>query len=490
LKTKKTLLEHQTRNLDVRRVTKREGLSMYHSNTGRLLLSAVFMAVAGGTLFAEEPVSSADNWWNSNWKKREVVGLDRTSAGWVQIRLPANARPRDIRCVLRGSRTPLPHWTQTIEMNKPVRVAASREAHFGFPRMIRTKNGDLVLFYRVGQSHAYDRSSIAIRRSTDDGKSWTTQRILRTDVPGYSAHNPVPLLTAGGRIVLWVSRYEFAKRPTVRHAGVWASSNDDGKTWSKFTRFDADTTRSSYYITDAIRTSFGLLAGSATFPPSGVGNCYVQIWHSADDGKTWAVRSNLTLPEENLGDEVALFEMDANRVLCLLRDRRRKDIYRLWSTDGGKTWSKRERLRNMFDCAFQRPVLTRINKNTFLVTGRDMERRQTVAYVSRDGCRTFGERHVLDTYQRDGAYTSGVLVDKNTVLLTWYSDEGSAALKPDIKLARLTIHETPQSIWVQLPEKRSANRLDVYFDNAAATASESRAKAFLKPGRFVKPKTQ
>ena len=138
----------------------------------------------------------------------------------MRFRLPAEAGRNAIRCVIKGQAEHLAHWVQTVEMTDPVRLAKSPEVHYGFPRMVRTANSDLLLFYRVGTMHARDRSSIVLTRSCDDGKTWSRQRILRTDAPGFSAHNPVPFVTARGRVILWASRFQFSTMPPVKGPGV------------------------------------------------------------------------------------------------------------------------------------------------------------------------------------------------------------------------------------------------------------------------------
>lgn len=158
------------------------------------------------------------------------------------------------------------------------------------------------------------------------------------------------------------------------------------------------------------------------------------------------------------GDEVALLETEPGTILCLLCDRRHTDLYRRWSKDNGRTWSKRESLRQMLDCVLQRPVLTRLDAKTLLLSGRDFKRRLVVAYLSRDNGQSFGERHVLDSFQRDGAYTTAVVTGKGRVLMAWYSDQGTVALKPDIKLATLSVPERPRWLWISLPASRCWDR--------------------------------
>ena len=142
---------------------------------------------------------------------------------------------------------------------------------------------------------------------------------------------------------------------------------------------------------------------------------------------------------DNKGDEVALLETRPGELLCLLRDRQRKDIYRYWSRDGGRTWSERASIRDMLDCTLQRPFLTRVSDDVILLSGRDFGRKEVVAFVSRDGGRTFAERRTIDSYQGDGGYTAAVRLDDSSVRIVWYADRRATLNMPDVKAARLTI---------------------------------------------------
>lgn len=334
---------------------------------------------------------------------------------------------------------------QKIEFTPPVPIVADPAVHYGFPRIVRAANGHLLLFYRIGKSHASDHSSVALRRSSDGGKTWLAEQILYTDPdPGRSAHNPVALVAPSGRVILWISTFRFSTSPARRETGSWTWSDDNGATWAPFRVFDTDKTRSNYYITDAIPTSDGLLAAGATFPPSGVGNCYVLLWHSANGGRTWQVRSRLTAPEANRGDEVALLEQSPGHVLCLLRTRRQpgaktypQGLSAFHSTDGGRTWTEDANLFPQLGLTLQRPFLTRLSSSRILLTGRDIDRKEIVAFLSTDNGLHFGRKVVVDSYAKDGAYTSCVKLSANETLMVYYAD--APGTLPDLKAVRFKI---------------------------------------------------
>jgi hypothetical protein len=330
-----------------------------------------------------------------------------------------------------------------FELGPVVKAAMGPEGHYGFPRLVRAKDGRLLTFYRIGNEHAAGNSSIGVRHSTDDGKSWSDERIVWRAPDGTSAHNPVAIVARSGEVILWISRYVFSAPGRERQHQVVTRSTDHGQTWSQPVPFDASTARSSYYMTDAIQTSGGLLACDAAFPPSGGGACFVQVWHSDDDGKTWRVIAQLTKPDENYGDEVGLLETSPGTILCILRHRNKAHpeqptaTWRLWSKDGGKSWTPREDISASVG-KLQRPFLTRLDERTVVLSGRGGNH-ETVAFLSRDNGQTFGNKFVLDTYQGEGGYTAAVPNGPRSVVICWHSDEGEPKGRPDIKVATLKV---------------------------------------------------
>ena len=335
-------------------------------------------------------------------------------------------------------------FQKPLSFSPPQPILADPSIHFGFPRLVRARNGHLLCFYRVGNSHAYDHSSIELIRSPDSGRTWSARQKLWTDPdPDRSAHNPVALVTSSGRILLWMSGFRFRPNPQRREPGLWTWSDDDGRTWRAPAVFDANPERSSYYMTDAIRTSDGLLAANATFPPGGVGNCHAVLWHAGGNGQ-WAVRSELTAPAANRGDEVALLETAPGQLLCLLRTRRQPGakgyppgLSRFISGDGGRTWTEEENMGRMLGLTLQRPCLTRLDAQRVLLSGRNIETREVVAFVSFDNARTFTQRTVIQGYAKDGAYTSCLVIGVNEVLMVYYADRDGAL--PDLYSTRLRI---------------------------------------------------
>jgi Neuraminidase (sialidase) len=318
-------------------------------------------------------------------------------------------------------------------------VAHRPGAHYGFPRLVRARNGDLLLVYRSGETTMTDRSMIAVQTSRDAGRTWSEQVLLRdTPLPDHGWHNPVALAAPSGRVLLWFSNLMILP-PYRRHPGYWCWSGDNGRTWTPASPFDDSMSRSSWYVSDAINTSDGMLASAATFPPGGIGNCYTAVWYSSDGGQNWRVRSLLTRPEEDRGDETALLETSPDTILALLRMRHGKGLAQFRSSNGGRVWTEGPNLYPMLGCTLERPFLTRLGPHRVLLTGRDVEHRRVAAWLSEDNARSFGNRLAVDGYTNDGGYTSCVATGPDSALMAYYTDVEAAMGRAVVKTVRLTV---------------------------------------------------
>ena len=157
----------------------------------------------------------------------------------------------------------------SIQFSEPALVASSSEVHYAFPRMVRARNDELLLFYRVGTTHAYDDAVHAMRISHDSGGTWSEERVIFTADKGVSAQSPVAFVAPDGTVILWCLWFEYPAR--VRRPCLWSFSSDHGQTWEAFSVFDDSKEYSCYYVVDAIETSEGPLAAESVFPPSGIG---------------------------------------------------------------------------------------------------------------------------------------------------------------------------------------------------------------------------
>ncbi|MBT3375163.1 MAG: exo-alpha-sialidase [Lentisphaerae bacterium] len=313
------------------------------------------------------------------------------------------------------------------------------EVHEAFPRMVRARNDDLLLFTRLGTSHASDPAAIVVRTSSDDGKTWSEKRELRTDPGGteWTAHNPVAVVAPDGTVILWCSRYHWGEHRK-RHC-IISRSHDHGATWDAFEQFDSSPDRCCYYVTDAKSIDDTIMAVSTCFNAEGREPAFNLCWNSPDSGRTWTVVSQMTAPEDNLGDEVTIAPLEGLQAIVLLRGRRRDGTSRYRTPDAGKTWSPQEAITEQVG-VLQRPLLTRLGPERWLLTGRQADRtpKAVVAYLSDDNAQTFCGPEIIHEYHEDGAYTSVLRVGPGTFRMAFYSDAVTPR-KCDLYLATLKI---------------------------------------------------
>lgn len=409
-----------------------------------MVITRIAVLSAAVTITATATHAQPQPWWQDGWTHRRPV---EASGEWC--RLPYDPVTATGLFAAQPELRRLPHWIPTVEMTAPKPVAADPDVHYGFPRLIRTADSRLLLFYRVGVSHASDPATIAMRMSFDDGQTWSDERIIHRDPDGYCTHNPVAVVASDGRVILFVSSYNW--RGGRKLPMYWSHSDDHGETWSPFTKFDTDTTRSSYYMTDAIRTQRGLFGMSTGFAPDARSEAHNLFWHSPD-GRDWRVQSTMTQPSENRGDEVGILQTGPSSFMVLLRDRRRQTTWRVYTADDGRTWSECEDMSDQVEI-LQRPFPTRLTADVVLLTGRDRKRALVVAYVSRDGGKTFGERHVIDRFYGDGGYTAAVPLSDSSALLVYYADAPESRGRPDIRQVTLRALDEPKHICFQAATK-------------------------------------
>lgn len=424
--------------------------------------AAVVMAMAAND-------AQPEPWWQADWTHRRIV---EPQGEWCRI--PYDPLTAKGRFAAQPELCRLPHWAQTVEMTEPKAVAADPEVHYGFPRLVRTADGRLLLFYRVGLSHASDPAAIAMRTSFDNGKTWSDERIIHRDPDGYCAHNPVAAVAPDGRIILFTSSYNW--REGRKLPMYWSHSDDHGDSWAPFTKFDTDASRSTYYMTDVVCADRGLFGMSTGFAPDARTQAHNLFWHSSD-GRQWQVRSVMTKPEDNRGDEVDILPIGAESFMVLLRDRRRQSTWRVWTTDEGRTWSEPEDIGAQVEI-LQRPYLTRLTQSLLLLSGRDRKRALIVVYVSRDSGKTFAERHVIDRFYGDGGYTAGVPLSVSSALLVYYADSSEARGRPDIRQVTLNVLDKPQRICLRAAAQGTTY---LYTRPGATESTEDRTYAWMLP---------
>jgi sialidase-1 len=237
-----------------------------------------------------------------------------------------------------------PVWAQTGS----VTIEPTREN----PRnsegdIIELKDGRLCLIYSrfTGGGDDDAAADLALRTSSDEGKTWSDDRIVVRRAGGLNVMSVSLLRLAGGEIALFYLRKASAEdcRPLMR------LSTDETRTWSEPSICIPDEV--GYYVLNndrAVQLRSGRLllpvalhrAPGGSWDSAGTIMCYL----SDDGGKTWRrsrdiFRGYSPSGQRIIVQEPGVVELKDGRLMMYLRtDAGSQYICR--SSDGGETWSK------------------------------------------------------------------------------------------------------------------------------------------------------
>ncbi|MGZ4988839.1 MAG: sialidase family protein, partial [Limisphaerales bacterium] len=243
---------------------------------------------------------------------------------------------------------------------KPVDVYVSGTggyAGYRIPAIETAADGSLLAFAEGRKNNMADPGfpkqtvDLVVKRSTNNGTSWSAMKVIEAPGELWSAGNPAPILDRDTKRI-WLlylrskperSAVKTARPGTddVQLAARW--SDDNGVTWSD--RID---------LTSVSRNLSDTNWKSTVVGPAGViqdrkGRFVAPAWkllpwqhlaiYSEDHGKTWH-RGDF-VPGNEGGDESQAVELADGRILMDMRQGG-KGPHRWFSTssDGGKTWSK------------------------------------------------------------------------------------------------------------------------------------------------------
>ncbi len=206
------------------------------------------------------------------------------------------------------------------------------------------KNGDILFAYsryfgNSSSDHAAAR--IAGRFSSDEGKTWSAQDTVLVENEGKMNVMSVSLLRLNdGEIAL----FYLLKNAVDDCSPRLRKSSDEGKTWSE--PIDCIVDDVSYFVMNNDRV-LQLPDGTLLFAVARHGLdekknikqgadifCYI----SKDTGRTWARQEQVPNPENFVLQEPGLVNLADGRLLMYLRTNAGRQLYS-FSSDGGKTWS-------------------------------------------------------------------------------------------------------------------------------------------------------
>jgi sialidase-1 len=238
---------------------------------------------------------------------------------------------------------------------------------YRIPAIVRTNAGTLLAFCEGRKNSSSDTGDIdlLLRRSTDNGSTWSPQQLVWSDGVN-TCGNPAPVVAADGTIWLLSTRNLGSDSESMIVNGTSTdtrrvfklSSTDDGLTWSPATEITATTKQAgwTWYATGpgaGIRLTRGAQAGRLIVACDHIradnkafGS---HVIYSDDAGATWqlgaiATSTATVRPNENLAVElVAPAPGGGSRVYFNARDHQGPHARAsTFSNDGGLTYTPAE----------------------------------------------------------------------------------------------------------------------------------------------------
>ena len=220
------------------------------------------------------------------------------------------------------------------------------------PALLATGKGTLLAFCEARSGSASDSAptDLVLRRSLDDGKTWTPAQIVAR-FPGFTVGNPTSVEDTKTGII-WllmtanpagVTEKEIDDGSPKGGRTVWIThSTDDGAHWAAAKEITSSTKKSNWtwYATgpgNGIQLESGRLVIPCDHKVAGTHAFYSHVIYSDDHGETWKLGGTAG-PETN---ESAVVQLADGSLLLNMRSYAGQHQRAVAvSHDGGLTWSK------------------------------------------------------------------------------------------------------------------------------------------------------
>jgi hypothetical protein len=300
-----------------------------------------------------------------------------------------------------------------------------------FPVALRLQEGRIGVVLRGGGPHLSIHGRLDIVFSSDEGKTWTRPTVVVDSPaddrnPAFGQAKDGTLAVAFWRTARYAADGQYAP-DSDKPVNTWVTrSKDGGKTWSGPAQIEvSDVGWGSPYgrmLTLADGTMLmNVYAGQVRRPGEKVAaeteNSYV--YRSTDNGATW---KRLSAPGLSGYNETALLETSPGKFLAAMRTAKEGAVAMARSMDGGRTWSRPERLT---PAAVHPADLLLLPGGRVLLTCGDRRGPFGVRAVVGDASGKFDWNAsiplVTDAISSDCGYPSSVLLKDGRVLTVYYA---------------------------------------------------------------------
>ena len=302
---------------------------------------------------------------------------------------------------------------------------------FRIPAIVTAPNGDLIaaIDERVPNCGDLNRSgdiNIVVRRSADNGKTWSGIETVVNFPLGLSASDPSMIVDRDTKeIILFYNYMDYEKERDIYYLHV-VKSKDNGKTWSKPEDITKQIAKPEWhkdfkFITSGrgIQTKDGKLLHTLVNLSKGL-----FIFGSDDHGKTWYFIDTPIKP----ADESKIIELTDGTWMVNARVNTGGMRYVHTSSDEGKTWNSRPEPK-LIDPGCNASIIRYTakadgyNKNRLLFSNAKMEkgRMNLTIRVSYDEGQTWTEGKTI--YGGGTAYSSLTILKNGDIGVFFEKDD-------------------------------------------------------------------
>lgn len=291
------------------------------------------------------------------------------------------------------------------------------------------KDGSLLAAWSDFYGGAHDDSAgrISGSKSTDGGRTWSPRFTLQENTGKQNVMSASFLRSRKGEILLFF----LQKDSTAELYTMLRRSADEGKTWSTPLRVVHDP---GYYITNNAR-AVRLASGRIVLPMSYARKVWTKepfltvAYYSDDDGRTWKRgRGEVSCPQRG-AMEPGLMELKDGRLLQIIRTQVGM-IWAAYSTNGGDTWTAAApwtmAAPESPSTLFRLPkgeLLLIYNPTVKLGTGHSGPRTPLVSAVSKDEGRTWSAPKTIEGDPSMAYAYASVTRNRDRLLLTYYVEK-------------------------------------------------------------------
>ncbi len=225
---------------------------------------------------------------------------------------------------------------QQGQWSEPQQIIQSPNSVTWTPILSKLPSGELLLFYRLGP---FPWQSISLlKRSIDDGKTWSAPEVLSSGIIGPTRSSP--LIDANGMMICGSSSENGSPDDEFKSTACWIEMSSDGNHWTKHGPLELPGKKFGVIEPTLFHDVQGNLRMLCRDRAHRVGEeGWIQMATSFDGGKSWTPFEKTSLPNPDAAFDSV--DLGQGRVL-LVYNHSHKNRFPLsvaLTTDGGDTWA-------------------------------------------------------------------------------------------------------------------------------------------------------